>query len=145
MYIRRYLFWLLLSRFTIARMHNQCNEEKTVQARRRRRRWWECGTYLKPVFSTDLPVPHTLAACLEKRVPVFLVSAWYCQHWGCHWKFSAPIVPKLLPVFDSRFCLCPDTNFSDNVSPPARNGMKEWRLLNPDWFPLFGGQSQMPC
>ena len=28
-----------------------------------------------------------LAACLEKRVPVFLVSAWYCQHWRCHWKF----------------------------------------------------------
>ena len=54
-----------------------------------------------------------------------------------------PIVPKLLPVL--KFCLCPDTNFSDNVSPPARNGMKEWRLLNPDWFPLFGGQSQMPC
>ena len=66
MYIRRYLFWLLLSRFPIARMHNQCNEEKTVQARRRRRRWSECGTYLKPVFSTDLPVPH--------RVP-----AWHCS------------------------------------------------------------------
>ena len=53
-------------------------------------------------------------------------------------------IAACVEVFDSRFCLCPDTNFSDNVSPPARNGMKEWRLLNPDWFPLFGGQSQMP-
>ena len=76
----------------------QSNGEKTVQARRRRRRWSEWSApppILNPVFSNNSPVPqpvpvshcshiHSSAPVCWKFCQFFLCQGWFrCQYWRC--------------------------------------------------------------